>query len=156
MDLGALIRFLQIPHLEDKIEFQTHIIAPLLLGGEDSTRNLRILLNTICLRRNISLLDGPKAQYQTQSVVLSPEERQLYDEILQNSLKEFDNAISSRSSSKAYSIILKAILGTRMLCNFGTICKTINNSRLIDPTLDSEDTLVCLLEGDQGMITNYN
>jgi SWI/SNF-related matrix-associated actin-dependent regulator of chromatin subfamily A3 len=150
-DLGALISFLKVPHLDQKAGFQKHIIAPLLLGKEDSTRNLRILLNAMCLRRNISLVQGPKARYQTQTVVLSPTERMMYNEILQSSLEEINNTISSRSYSKAYSSIPRAILCTRMLCDHGTHRKTTSKSRLATPAMDNEDTLATLLEGDEGM-----
>jgi SWI/SNF-related matrix-associated actin-dependent regulator of chromatin subfamily A3 len=150
-DLGALISFLKVPHLDQKADFQRHIIAPLLSGKEDSTHNLCILLNAMCLRRNISLLRGPKARYQTQTVVLSPYERMIYNEILQSSLEEIDNAISSRSSGKTYSSILRAILRTRMLCDHGTHRETTSKSQLATPAMDNEDTLATLLEGDEGM-----
>jgi hypothetical protein len=85
-------------------------------------------------------------------VTLSPEERKIYDEILRSSLEEIDNAISSRSSGKAYSSILRAILRTRMLCDHGTNLETASTSRLTTPAMENEDTLASLLEGDEGII----
>jgi SWI/SNF-related matrix-associated actin-dependent regulator of chromatin subfamily A3 len=146
-----LIKFLRVPNLNQKLDFQRHIINPLLSGKEDATRNLRILLNAVCLRRKLSILEGPKATYQTQTVILSLSERDMYSRILQSSLEEIDSAISSKSSSKAYSIILRAILRTRMLCDHGTHCETTSTSRLATPAMENENTLASLLEGDEGM-----
>jgi SWI/SNF-related matrix-associated actin-dependent regulator of chromatin subfamily A3 len=150
-DLASLIRFLRVPHLDRKADFQKLIITPLFTGKQDCTLNLRVLLNAMCLRRKMSLLKLPKTQYQTQMVTLSPEEREFYSDILKKSLDEIDNAISSKSSGKAYSSVLRAILCTRMLCNHGTLRETASKSRLATPSMDNEDTLASLQEGDEGM-----
>jgi SNF2 family DNA or RNA helicase len=98
----------------------------------------------------MSLLKLPKTQNQTQMVNLSTEERALYDDILQKSLDEIDNAISSKSSGKAYSSVLRAILRTRMICDHGTFRETTSKSPLATPSMDNEDTLASLQEGDEG------
>ena len=155
-DLGSLIQFLRVPYLDKKAEFKRHIISPLLTGEPESTLNLRVLLDAMCLRRMMSSLNLPKAQYQTQRVTLSPEERMVYGDILQSSLDEIDNAISSKSSATAYSSILRAILRTRMLCDHGTFLRTASRSRLATPSMNNEDILAALQEGDGGICFNKN
>lgn len=98
----------------------------------------------------MSILKLPQTQYQTQSVELSPGERRLYGEILQSSLAEIDSAISNKSSDKAYSSILQAILRTRMLCDHGTFRDTTSKSRLATLVMDDKSALSSLQEGDEG------
>jgi len=143
-----------VPHLHRRADFQRHIISPLLTGQPDCTLNLRLLLDAVCLRRLMSLMKLPQTQYQTQMVELSAEERSLYENILQSSMQDIDTMISSKSSGKAYSSILRAILRTRMLCDHGTFQQKKSKSRLTTPSMDDESTLASLQEGDEGRNSN--
>lgn len=145
------MQFLRVPFLDRKADFKRHIISPLLTGKSESTLNLRLLLDAICLRRMMSILNLPETRYQTQRVTQSPEERNLYDEILQKSREEIELAVSSKNSGTAYSSILRAILRTRMLCDHGTFLKAASKSRLVSPSIDNGDILSELQEGDRGI-----
>ena len=90
-------------------------------------RNLRLLLRSMCLRRTRTLLDIPKADDQTVVLSLSPEERTMYSQIIDDTARKIDDCISSRSITKAYSGIFQTILRLRMLCNNGT--QQISDSR---------------------------
>jgi SWI/SNF-related matrix-associated actin-dependent regulator of chromatin subfamily A3 len=149
-DLGSLMQFLWVPFLDRKADFHRSIIAPLMTGKPEYILNLRLLLDAMCLRRMMSLLNLPKTHYQTQHVTQSPEEKALYAEILQNSRKEINLAVSSNNSITAYGSILRTILRTRMLCDHGRFLKTANKSRPASPFLDNRDTLAELQEGDSG------
>lgn len=150
-DLGALVRLLRVPGFENKAMFQRFIVSPLRKGIPNSTMNLRLLLNSICLRRLSSSLNGPKITYRVQELNLSIEERQTYEKILEDSNEEIEEAISTRTSFAAYSIILRAILRTRMLCDHGTFRRTPGTSRLGTPSTE-EEVLACIQDGDEGKV----
>lgn len=152
-DLGSLLQFLRVPFLKRKADFKRHVISPLLTGKPDSALNLRLLLNAICLRRMMSLLKLPETRYQTQRVTQSPEERNLYDEILQKSREEIEFAVSSKNSETAYVSILRAILRTRMLCDQGTFLNIATKSRLASSLIDNGNILAELQEGDRGIFS---
>jgi SNF2 family DNA or RNA helicase len=101
----------------------------------------------------MSLLNLPETRYQTQRVTQSLEERNLYDEILQKSREEIELAVSSKNSGTAYSSILRAILRTRMLCDHGTFLNTANKNRLASPSINNENILAELQEGDGGIFS---
>ena len=58
-DIGFLLAFLRIAPFEDVFEFRRHIIAPIMNGTGRGTHNLRLLLDSVCLRRTKVLLDLP-------------------------------------------------------------------------------------------------
>lgn len=149
-DLAALVKLLRIPEFEKKAIFQKFIVSPLRTRFPNSTNNLRLLLNSICLRRLSKILEIPDVTYRIQSLDLSEKERSIYEKILENSSKDIEQAISTKTSVAAYSIILKAILRTRMLCNEGTHQRVSSASRLGTPWKEKEEILVIMQEGDEG------
>ena len=74
----------------------------------------------MCLRRTRVLLNLPSAEDQTIALSLSKEERCLYSQIIEDTKRNIDDCISSRSITKAYNGIFQAILRLRLLCNNGT------------------------------------
>lgn len=150
------MQFLRVPFLDRKVDFKRLIISPLLTGKPESTLNIRRLLDAVCLRRMIGLLELPKAQYQTQPITLSPNERYIYDEILQKSLEEIELAVCTKSPGTAYGSIMRAILRTRMLCDHGTYLGTTSKSGTASPSTDNEDSLAELQEGDRGTFPKYS
>src|SRR4051794_3165764 len=60
-DLGSLVRFLRISPLDKVATFRKHIIHPLKSGEPDCLRNLRLLLDCVCLRRTKDLLGLPES-----------------------------------------------------------------------------------------------
>ncbi|OBT69919.1 hypothetical protein VE03_00430 [Pseudogymnoascus sp. 23342-1-I1] len=148
-DIGALIRILRVPELESRSTFQKYIISPLATGMPRSSRNLRLLLNSVCLRRLVTIMNLPAVTYQVQRLDLSPGEKQLYEDILESSSQEIEEAISSKKSSAAYSSILRAILRTRMLCNHGTFRRPPGTSRLGTPLIENKDILASIQDGDE-------
>ena len=119
-DLGSLVRFLRVVPFDSNATFRTHISEPLLTEAKAGDRNLRLLLKSMCLRRTRVLLDLPNAEDQTIILSLSMEERKFYSQVLEDTKRNIDDCISSRSITKTYNGIFQAILRLRLLCNNGT------------------------------------
>lgn len=92
----------------------------------------------------------PETHYQTQFVDLSLDERNLYEDILQKSVEEIDDAVSNKSSTKTYNSILRAILCTRMIYNQGTLHETASRCQL--EKLEGGYSLTAMQDGDEGML----
>lgn len=75
----------------------------------------------------------------------------MYDKILADSAEEIEQAMSTKTSFAAYSILLKAILRTRMLCNHGIHQKVSYSSRLGTPSNEKQEILAVMQEGDEGL-----
>lgn len=105
---------------DNNATFRTHISEPLLTDPGAGGQNLRLLLRSVCLRRTRDLLDIPNAEEQTVILSLSPEERAVYSQIIEDTKRKIDDHISNRSIAKAYNGIFQAILRLRLLCNNGT------------------------------------
>lgn len=62
-DIGSLVRFLRVPVMGDVANFWEHILDKTKLTSLESSShdfdNLRLLLSSICLRRNTSVLQLP-------------------------------------------------------------------------------------------------
>lgn len=101
--------------------FRKYISEPLLTDAEAGDRSLRLLLRFMCLRRSRILLDIPKAKDQAFVLSFSTEERSLYFQIIEDTARQIDDCISSRSIVKAYSGIFEAIMRLRLVCNNGTL-----------------------------------
>ncbi|KAK1753777.1 P-loop containing nucleoside triphosphate hydrolase protein [Echria macrotheca] len=131
-DLGSLISFLRAPLLQRKAEFDKHIARPL----EDESRKgtaekLRLLLQSICLRRTKELINLPEPKEITYDVHLSDQEKRLYKLVGDRTIDQIEIA---HSSSKGLGTRhgLQMILHLRRLCNHGTMDRDIRNASMAD------------------------
>ena len=153
-DLASLVKFLRIPQLDTTTVFRKHVIFPMENGHGDHLRNLRLLLDSICLRRTKDLLDLPEPIETLQWVQLSPTEEEIYARIGEEAKLEIESAISVYKTTKAYSSILRALLRLRILCNNGTYqIDTLKASSSSIPIESSSDFLS--LERNSQMTCGY-
>jgi SWI/SNF-related matrix-associated actin-dependent regulator of chromatin subfamily A3 len=141
-DLGALIRFLQVPSLSKPQEFRKYCIQPVEKKGRDGFRNIRTLLQCLCIRRTKDLLELPPFEAKTYRLQLSSTERSNYSRITDAYKSAIDDAVCGRKPADAHSSILRALLKLRMICNHGKELAT--NS---DPSDGSEHLLEFLQDG---------
>jgi hypothetical protein len=128
-DLGALIRFLKVEPFDagsSKAAFRQHIVDPLFSNDVDPCRNLRLLLRSVCLRRTTQNQSNLTATYESVTLSLSPTERSIYDNILENAKKELDMLVSTSSSVQKYAKLFTLILRLRMFCNQGRLCNGLS------------------------------
>jgi SWI/SNF-related matrix-associated actin-dependent regulator of chromatin subfamily A3 len=141
-DLGALVRFLQIPSLSTPKEFKRQCIEPVERKGVDGFDKIRALLQIICIRRTQGLLQLPEHETMEHTLKFSEFERSEYLQVGKAYRATIDDAICGRKPADAYSSILKALLKLRLICNYGKSPVTTTTS----PTEDREVDLQALLQ----------
>nr|OQO25209.1 hypothetical protein B0A51_07971 [Rachicladosporium sp. CCFEE 5018] len=121
-DLGALIRFLRIQPFDEPGAFAQYILAPFRTGNTDVLQHLRILVDSITLRRLKDKIDIVKKDEFLVELEMSEDERKLYERFAGQSnahIRTMTNNNTQRFRGKAYAHVLKAILRMRMLCCHG-------------------------------------
>ena len=133
--------FLRVAPFDDMLEFRHHIVSPFLKGtGAD---NLRLLLDSICLRRTKVLLDLPALHDQDRLLDLSSRERDLYEETESNIAQAIQQQVMVEKPSKSYLGIFQLQLQLRRICNHGTILKAFTGISRDDP-FDPEEAIAVL------------
>jgi len=120
-DLGALIKFLRIKPFDDKSNFAQFITAPFKSADTEILPKLRLLVDSITLRRLKDRIDLPKRDEQIVELKFSDSEQGLYDWFAKDS-KERINALAGKQQGvggKGFAHILRAILRLRLLCAHG-------------------------------------
>lgn len=120
-DLGALIKFLRIKPFDDKNTFAQYITAPFKNADTEIIPKLRVLVDSITLRRLKDKIDLPPRHEQIVRLDFDDQEKSLYDWFSRES-KEKVNAMASAKKGlggSAYAHILRAILRLRMICAHG-------------------------------------
>jgi SWI/SNF-related matrix-associated actin-dependent regulator of chromatin subfamily A3 len=116
-DLGALVKFLRVPILEDTPIFRKHIITPIHLSTSGRFKSLQLLLESLCLRRTKGLLNLPEPVIVTNVLELSVTEKETYLDFGGSCKRAIDRAVSGHSMKKANQIVIQALLGMRLFCN---------------------------------------
>lgn len=120
-DLGALIKFLRIKPFDEKANFAEYITAPFKNADTEILPKLRLLVDSITLRRLKDRIDLPPRHEQIVRLKFSDTEQNLYDWFAKDS-KERVNALASKKKGlggHAFAHILRAILRLRLLCAHG-------------------------------------
>ena len=121
-DLGSLTRFLHTPILGETIQFRRHItnkVQPPQQDQPSDFRNLRTLLNSICLRRDKTVLPNSGFDEEICEICLTEEEWSEYDRIGNRCIHDLDLAVSGHNATKSHTTVLHTILKLRLLCNNG-------------------------------------
>ncbi|KAF5558575.1 SNF2-related [Fusarium mexicanum] len=126
-DLGALVSFLRVPVLENAPTFYRFITSPATSSSSrDRFKNLRTLLETICLRRTREILPLKPPVTDVREVLLTDSERQEYNNLIQEGKTQLDMITSGHSKRKVSSVVLQSILKLRLFCNNG---RSIDNQQ---------------------------
>jgi SWI/SNF-related matrix-associated actin-dependent regulator of chromatin subfamily A3 len=137
-DLGALVKFLRIPVLDDLASFRKYISTPILSRSNNRFGNLSRLLEAICLRRTKVLLKQPEPIVETRLLQFSAEEQMQYDDYAVYCKNSIDLAVSGHSFKKANQQVIQAILSLRLFCNDGEKSLAKRNISHSLPTLPEE------------------
>ncbi|KAI0098043.1 SNF2 family N-terminal domain-containing protein [Nemania sp. FL0031] len=119
-DLRSLLAFLQFRPFSEPGFFRKHIVDPLGTDSPSQFINLRMLLHAICFRRTTDLLLLPPHQVEEVAITLSDRETEMYEMILTQSKKEYEEIANMKSSKKRYTVLFAATMKLRRLCNHGT------------------------------------
>lgn len=149
-DLESLVKFLRIPVLDDSSIFRRFITGKSLAGittPKPNYDNLRVLLGSICLRRNTSILPELGVSFRVHRPALSESERQAY-KALENACKErIKAAVNFQRGKGEPRIILTAILLLRIFCNTG-INSMLTLENFVEQSQTDEISSLKLQSGD--------
>ncbi|KAG5989524.1 hypothetical protein E4U52_005488 [Claviceps spartinae] len=122
-DFAALLGFLRLHPFDDRSKFNRYVVEPFKACDPGIVPKLRVLVDTITLRRLKDKIDLPKREDLVVRLDFSPEERSIYDMFARNA-QDRVKVLAGVSVGKAlggstYIHILKAILRLRLLCAHG-------------------------------------
>ena len=120
-DLGALIRFLRIKPFDEPSNWSQYIMAPFKNANTEVLSHLRLLVDSITLRRmkdNIALPDRKEGIVRLE---MTESERQLYGNFAGQSIRQLKSMTqhTSKLRGKSYAHVLKSLLRLRMICDHG-------------------------------------
>ncbi|POR34601.1 Putative SWI/SNF-related matrix-associated actin-dependent regulator [Tolypocladium paradoxum] len=122
-DLAALLGFLRLYPFDNRPKFNRFIVEPFKACDPEIVPKLRVLVDTITLRRLKDKIDLPPREDFVVRLDFSPEERAVYDLFARNAqdrVKVLAGSNTSRAlGGNTYIHILKAILRLRLLCAHG-------------------------------------
>ena len=121
-DLGALIKFLRVYPFNEKGGFSQFILSPFKNADPEILPKLRLLVDSITLRRLKDRIDLPAKHDAVVRLEFSDEEKQLYEWFARDSqakVKVIANEQKKSLGGKTYAHILRAIMRLRLLCAHG-------------------------------------
>ncbi|KAH8592908.1 DNA repair and recombination protein RAD5C [Bisporella sp. PMI_857] len=121
-DLGALMCFLRIKPFDDRGGFAQYILAPFKLCDPEILPKLRLLVDSVTLRRLKDKIDLPPRQDKLVKLQFNPEERMVYDIFAKNAqdrIKVITGQREKNLGGKSYVHILQSILRLRLICAHG-------------------------------------
>ncbi|TKA61468.1 hypothetical protein B0A49_12576 [Cryomyces minteri] len=133
-DLGALIKFLRIKPFDEKGAFVQFIMAPFKSADPEILPKLRLLVDSITLRRLKDRIDLPARHEQIVRLNFSDEERALYECFAKDSAQKV-NAVTGQDKGlqgRAYVHILRAILRLRQICAHGREMLTDEDMKIVE------------------------
>ncbi|KAH7238304.1 SNF2 family N-terminal domain-containing protein [Fusarium tricinctum] len=122
-DLAALLAFLRLHPFHDRTKFLRYIVEPFKACDPEIVPKLRILVDTITLRRLKDKIDLPPREDLVVRLDFSQEERSIYELFAKNA-QDRVKVLAGTNNGQAlggntYIHILKAILRLRLLCAHG-------------------------------------
>ena len=121
-DLGALIKFLRIKPFDEKGGFTQYILSPFKMADPDVLPKLRLLVDSVTLRRLKDRVNLPSRYDRDVRLKFSEEEQYLYDFFAKDASRKMEAIAGGQRKSlggKAYVHVLQSILRLRLLCAHG-------------------------------------
>ncbi|PHH65357.1 hypothetical protein CDD81_2769 [Ophiocordyceps australis] len=122
-DLAALLCFLRLQPFDERSKFNRFIVEPFKACDPEIVPKLRVLVDTITLRRLKDKIDLPPRNDVIVRLQFNPEEQSMYDRLTQDARDRVQVLAGSNTDKvpggNAYIHILKAILRLRLFCAHG-------------------------------------
>ncbi|KAF4513512.1 hypothetical protein G6O67_000776 [Ophiocordyceps sinensis] len=122
-DLAALLGFLRLHPFDERLKFNRFVVEPFKACDPEIVPKLRVLVDTITLRRLKNKINLPPREDLVVRLDFSPEERAIYDLFAKNAQDRVSVLaganVGKALGGNAYIHILKAILRLRLLCAHG-------------------------------------
>ena len=124
-DLASLLAFLRVKPFDEKIKFLQYIIGPFKNADPEIVPKLRVLIDTITLRRLKDKINLPPRKDEIIRLDFTPEEKRVYDWFAQTA-KERVSVLTGQAvgqdriiGGKTMIHILRSILQLRLICAHG-------------------------------------
>ena len=144
-DLGSLLAFLRLKPFDERTKFNQYIVNPFRACDPTILTKLRVLVDTITLRRLKDKIDLPPRTDVVARLVFNPEERRLYDFYAKNAHERLEVLTHNNErllGGKTYIHILQSILRLRLICAHGRDLLNDEDLRVMQgSTLESAITL---------------
>jgi len=150
-DIGALFAFLRIRPFHSLAMFRRFVSIPFDENEErraGATRNLTLLLDSLCLRRSRELLYLPAPREYDRLLEFSPEERDQYDNTVKVMNRTLRQRVSEHQTNNVFGMF-QIQLQLRILCNHGTYQHAFSWNRR--SLLDEREDALCSV-GDMGHV----
>ncbi|KAG9241930.1 SNF2 family N-terminal domain-containing protein [Calycina marina] len=121
-DLGALMAFLRIKPFDEKSGFAQYVLAPFKNCDTEILPKLRLLVDSITLRRLKDRIDLPPRFDKLVKLRFNAEEQKIYDVFAKNAQDRVKVITGQREKTlggKSYVHILQSILRLRLVCAHG-------------------------------------
>ena len=152
-DLGTLIKFLRIKPFEETKNFNQYILAPFKTTNEDVVSHLRLLVDSITLRRQKDKIDLKERHQHRIVLEFAFDERKIYEKISGESNKQYymmtGNGKQSRFRGKAYAHVLKSIGRMRQFCAHGLDMFSEEDRRQIEEGMNPDNAIAVDLGDDE-------
>ncbi|CAK7567995.1 MAG: hypothetical protein SEPTF4163_005973 [Sporothrix epigloea] len=148
-DLGSLLAFLRVQPFDDRSKFNQYIVNPFRACDPKILPQLRVLVDTITLRRLKDKIDLPKRTDVIVRLQFSEEEARLYGFFSRNALdrlKVLTHHQKRLLGGKVYMHILQAILRLRLICAHGRDLLREDDLKLIQGS--TRESAITLDEND--------
>lgn len=155
-DLASLVAFIRAGPLDSLPDFRKHIISPLVKGNDQGLNNIRLLLDSICLRRTNKLLNLPDISDEDRYIEFSALEKSLYSNTQAEMIKAVKQHDSHDRNTKGYFGIFQLQLQLRRLCNHGTFQKSFSQISGDETPFDPEEALALLKGRGEGKCVYCN
>jgi hypothetical protein len=131
-DLAALVSFIRCSPLDNLQQFRKYIVSPLLKQSEKGVERLRLLLDSICLRRTKDLLKLPDIVPEIRFLAFSTVEKKQYLDTRETFIQTM-NQHRLLPQTKSQLGVFQLQLQLRRLCNHGTFQKASSGVQEFDP-----------------------
>ncbi|KAI0206329.1 SNF2 family N-terminal domain-containing protein [Astrocystis sublimbata] len=157
-DLAALLAFLRLKPFDEKGKFTQFITSPFKMCDPEIVPKLRVLVDSVTLRRLKDKINLPPRTDQLVKLEFSPNERKLYQLFEQNAQDKVQVLAAGRErmvGGKVYIHILQSILRLRLICAHGRdllneadldLVQGMTADSAIDIDSDEEDTKPAIAE----------
>ncbi len=121
-DLGSLLMFLRLKPFDERNNFIRYIVTPFRMADPEILPKLRVLVDTVTLRRLKDKINLPPRYDEIVQLDFSAEEQRLYDMFELNAKERVKVLTDQRErllGGKTYIHILQSILRLRLICAHG-------------------------------------
>ena len=157
-DLGALIKFLRIKPFDEGVHWATHIISPFRQGNTDTIAHLRLLVDSVTLRRMKDRIDLKERREYTERLEFSLKDKKVYEKMSNESGRQLTMMTGGSKTGalkgKAYAHVLKSIGRLRMFSAHGLDMFNDEDRKEISEGINPDNAIAIDL-GDEPELEQY-